>query len=70
MEMRPVSSGGVRGEGYDAATEALRVQMADGTLYEFMEVPPDVYGLFSTSASKDAFVEGTLKANYRYVALN
>jgi KTSC domain len=68
MEMYPVDSGSVRAVGYDPETEGLHVQMTDGTLYQFMEVPLDVYQTFETAASKEALVE-RLKREYRFVEL-
>jgi hypothetical protein len=69
MEMLPIDSGTVRAVGYEPPTGGLHIELTDGTLYEFMEVPQDVYDAFFTAPAKDAFVDGVLKRDYRYVQL-
>ncbi len=43
MNREPVESSMIRSVGYDAATETLEVEFTSGTVYQYVEVPPEVH---------------------------
>jgi hypothetical protein len=69
MEMVPIDSDGVRAIGYDPATQTMHVEFETGALFEYYEVPPDVYQTFMASSAKGSFVSQVLEPGYRSVRL-
>lgn len=64
MDRQPVKSGMLKAIGYDAAKQVLSVEFADGGIYEYSGVPPEVHekmlasdsiGKFFASGVRDQF---------------
>lgn len=51
MEMRKISSGRLRGLGYDEKTRRLRVELDNGELLEYDRITREMWRRFSSSAS-------------------
>ncbi len=51
MEMKKLSSGNLRGAGYDPKTRTLRVEMSGGTILEHSGVSEDIYRRLMSSTS-------------------
>lgn len=64
MEMIAVKSSNVHSIGYENGT--LYVRFLTGVLYEYYDVPADVYDEFLNASSKGRFVHYRLKGRYKY----
>jgi hypothetical protein len=52
FEMLPVESSRMRAIGYDANTETMQVQFADGVEYRYGNVKPEQFSAFEQAKSK------------------
>lgn len=66
MELIPVSSSDIRAIGYDKATAVLVVAFHSGGIYQYFDVPDNVYTAFLSAGSKGQFLHQHIKYNYRY----
>ena len=58
MEMIPVQSSNIEAIGYDPETSRLRVRFNKrDSLYEYNDVPPEIFEAFRTSDSKGGFFQ-------------
>jgi hypothetical protein len=60
--MTKVVSSNVDSIGYSQTFTILRVKFIHGGVYDYLNVPPDVYLAFQNSESKGVFVHKVLKA--------
>ena len=51
---------------YDSEKLILRIVYVSGSIYEYLNVPGDVYDQFKTSFSKGTFLNNNIKGNYSY----
>lgn len=51
---------------YDANTAKLRIIFVSGKVYDYKNVPEDVYNQMKTSASKGTFLNTEIKGKYKY----
>lgn len=51
---------------YDPATSTLRVAYVSGLLYDYKDVPEEVYIAMKKSFSKGAFLNQHIKGKYRF----
>ena len=51
---------------YDGARKILRVSFVSGIVYEYKDVPEDVYIAMKTSGSKGIFLNQKIKGNYAF----
>lgn len=67
MERRPVRSSMLASVGYDRAASTLEVAFVGGGIYQYFEVPTDIYvGLMSASSHGTYFDAHVKQAGYRY----
>lgn len=67
MELRPLRhSKALKAVGYDAPTRALQLLFRTGKLYEYLDVPPEVYDGLTTSAHPWTEWQTHIKATYDY----
>jgi len=67
MDRRPVRSSMLASVGYERATATLEVVFVEGAIYQYFEVPIDVYaGLMSASSHGTYFDAHVKQAGYRY----
>jgi hypothetical protein len=52
---------------YDARTKRLALRFRKGTLYTYLEVPPDVYKDFIAAPSSGAFFVSVIRDHYQFV---
>ncbi len=57
--------------GYDAAWRVLEVEFREtGEIYDYFEVPPEIYAAFRAAPSKGSYLNGIFKSrNYRYIKI-
>lgn len=51
---------------YNADTSTLRVVFVSGKIYDYKNVPEEVYHAMKTSASKGTYLNQHIKAHYEY----
>ena len=51
---------------YDTATCTLRVAYVSGSVYDYLDVPEQVYMAMKKSFSKGAFLNKHIKGKYRF----
>jgi hypothetical protein len=51
---------------YDPATSTLRITYVSGIIYEYLDVPEQVYIGLKTSKTKGVYLNNTIKGNYQY----
>lgn len=51
---------------YDPLTAVLRITFVSGLVYEYMNVPEQVYTSLKISGSKGRFLNRYIKGHYRY----
>ena len=66
MQKYSVASSNVAAIGYDPATETLEVEFLSGSVYQYYNVPTNVYGLFMMEGSKGRFLNTYIKNAYPY----
>lgn len=66
MRRRPVDSSSVVSVGYDAETQVLEIEFVNGGVYQYFDVPEFVHRRLLTASSPGAFVNSTIKPNYRF----
>ena len=62
-----VKSSNVFAIGYSRTSKILQVEFKDGSVYEYYEVPENIYEAFMGAASKGKFVRNLYKYKYRKV---
>jgi len=65
----PVDSSNVAEIGYDLSTQTLEIQFKDGNVYQYFDVPQNVYDNLLSANSKGQFLNREIKVNYRYARL-
>ncbi|CAN5347303.1 hypothetical protein BH09BAC6_BH09BAC6_33960 [soil metagenome] len=51
---------------YDPDTAVLRIVYTSGAIYDYLDVPEEVYIAMKTSGSKGVFLNEKLKPNYEF----
>lgn len=67
MQLKPVSSSNLKAVGYDAETKTLQIEFLNGGLYEYYNIPENIYkGLMAASSHGSYFDQHIKKGGYRY----
>lgn len=66
MERVPVSSSQVTSIGYDAASSTLEVEFANGSIYQYFDVPQSIYDEVMSSPSIGKALNAFIRQNYRF----
>ena len=69
MERYSVASSNIASIGYDEATETLEVEFLNGTIYQYFNVPPNMYEQLMREGSKGRFLNTYIKNAYPYTRL-
>jgi len=66
MKLLPVhDSSVIKAQGYDPATNTLRVQLKSGKTYDYHDVPLEKYAAFTGARSPGAFWNSRIKSGHR-----
>jgi len=66
MERYSVASSNIASIGYDEGTETLAVEFLNGTVYQYYNVPVNMYEQLMQAASKGRFLNTYIKNAYPY----
>jgi hypothetical protein len=66
MDRIPVSSTNVASIGYDVDTQVLEVEFVNGGVYQYMNVPQEVFDEFQGASSKGSYLAQNIKNRYPY----
>ena len=64
LKREPVESSGLVSVGYDEASETLEVEFPSGTIYQYYEVPKELYDELMAASSKGRFFNGELRNSF------
>lgn len=51
---------------FDETTKRLRVEFVSGLVYEYMDVPKEVFNLMQRATSKGAFLNTHIKGKFKF----
>lgn len=57
-----------RSVGYDPTTRTIEIEFRDGTIYDYLPVPQDVFQQLISAPSKGSFFDRHIKLKYMYRA--
>jgi len=66
MDMHPVSSSNVASVGYDVDSATLQVEFLNGGVYQYFDVPENVYQGLVNADSVGKYLAAHIKGHYRY----
>lgn len=64
FQMKPVQSSQISEIGYSPALQLLRVQFKKGQIYEYNDVPKEIYEAMETATSVGKFFSAVIKSKY------
>ena len=70
FEMVPVVSSQLAAVGYDPEKKQLRVEFVNGNVYDYSQVPQDIYEQLVNAPSVGQFFNGNVKWNFPYVRVS
>jgi hypothetical protein len=65
MERIDVKSSMIKSAGFDAASRTFEIEFRSG-VYQYSDVPQDVFDRFMASDSKGKFFDANIKDKYRF----
>jgi hypothetical protein len=66
MEMTRVNSSNVESVGYDEDSSTLQIEFKNGTMYQYFDVPEDVFIGLRDADSVGRYLAARIKGTYRY----
>ena len=66
VPLRPVHSSSINNIGYDPDTQRLFLEYSGGRLYEYLDVPEEIYVGLLQAESMGRFVNYAIKPHYYY----
>ncbi|MEP1150905.1 MAG: KTSC domain-containing protein [Balneola sp.] len=66
MNRTAVDSSNIASIGYDDATQTLEIEFLNGSVYQYFDVPQQVYNELMGQGSKGQYLARNIKGNYRY----
>jgi len=67
MERIPVSSSNISSIGYDEDSNTLEIEFHSGAVYQYFDIPLNIYQEFMGAGSKGQYFAAHIKGYYRYV---
>ena len=64
MDRKRVSSSNIRSVGYDEKARTLEVEFNNGAIYQYSNVPPDIYRRLLSSSSAGSFFKDNVEEDY------
>lgn len=69
METRKVSSSNISSIGYDASSQILEIRFLNGGIYQYYNVPSNIYNNLMTASSHGKYFAAHIKNIYRTMKL-
>jgi KTSC domain-containing protein len=69
MKRQQVESSMLRGVGYDSETRTLEIEFTSGQVYEYHDVPPEVYAGLLRAESLGQYFHENIRDAYSYLRL-
>lgn len=66
MYRTPVTSSNIRSIGYDQILSILEVEFTSGDIYQYFDVPKNLYQQFLNTSSHGQFLNDIIRYDYRY----
>lgn len=66
MNRQSVQSSNLNSVGYDSSTKTLEIEFHDGGIYQYLDVPEDVYNGLMSAPSKGKYHHRFIKESYQY----
>lgn len=66
MNRYPVNSSDLAAVGYDDESSTMEVEFHDGSVYQYFDVPRDVYDRLLQAESPGSFLHTQVRGVYRY----
>lgn len=66
MDRLLVRSSNIVSVGYDAAAQTLEVEFQSGNVYQYLDLPEDMYQNFMTAESKGEFFHDNILKEFDY----
>ncbi len=66
MQRQAVSSSNIASIGYDQAMQILEVEFTNGTVYQYFNVPLQVYEALMGAGSHGTYLNAHIKRQYQY----
>ncbi|MGK3122194.1 KTSC domain-containing protein [Pseudomonas corrugata] len=66
MERTPVSSSNIASIGYELETYTLQVEFNNGSIYDYYDVPEDMYTALISAGSVGSFFHANIRNTYSY----
>ena len=66
MTREPVSSSNLASIGYDSQTLTLEVCFKSGRIYQYFDVPENIYDGLRATGSPGGYLNRNVKGNFRY----
>lgn len=69
MKRDPVTSSNIAEVGYDLTSRTLEVLFNTGAVYQYFDVPQQIYNELMQASSKGGFINSNVKGHYRYARI-
>lgn len=66
MKRQSVESSNIASIGYDEASQTLEIEFLNGGVYQYFDVPKQVYEDMMSASSHGQYLAQSIKGNYRY----
>lgn len=69
MNRTPVDSSNLASVGYDASSEILEVEFKHGGIYQYSDVPEDVYEELMSASSHGIYFSANIRNDFNYIKI-
>lgn len=66
MRRQPVTSSNIAEIGYDEGQRTLEVLFLNGSIYQYFEVPSQIFNELMKASSAGQYLNANIKGNFRY----
>tara|TARA_R110002050_G_scaffold3249_3_gene17203 strand:- start:52970 stop:53179 length:210 start_codon:yes stop_codon:yes gene_type:complete len=66
MIREPVTSSNISEIGYDEPSRTLEVLFSNGSVYQYFDIPPQIYTELLHAGSVGRYLNSTIKGHFRY----
>lgn len=66
MKREHVTSSNIESIGYDSNSATLEIEFLNGTIYQYFDIPDNVYDGLMGADSQGKYLAANIKGNYRY----